>query len=352
MINHDQLICKVFFKDNNKLSNNYWKFIIRIKKDKYNNIKNYLINRYNDLTIESKTIFKESLYRILNKIDIRPKCKTCGNNVSFNPSKLTCYNDHCSASCEMKDYNVIKKHNQSCLEKYGSVNNIRKSQQTKLKRYNYKNYNNSELRNKTNINRYGYKCSLQNSAIKEKTIKTNIARYQNQFPQKNKNIKEKIKNSNINTCIKKYNVDNIMKINLINKKRIITLLSNHTFTISKPENESYQLLKEKYPDVIHQYRSKVYPFSCDFYIPSLDLYIECNYHWTHGKHLYNKDSKEDNIILEKWKSKGTKYYNNAINTWTIRDPEKYNIAKKNNLNYLLFYNIDNLKEWLVNNGKH
>ena len=25
-----------------------------------------------------------------------------------------------------------------------------------------------------------------------------------------------------------------------------------------------------------------YPFACDFYISSLDLFIECNYHWTHG----------------------------------------------------------------------
>ena len=39
-------------------------------------------------------------------------------------------------------------------------------------------------------------------------------------------------------------------------------------------------------DIIRQYKSDLYPFACDFYIPSLDLYIECNYHWTHGNKLY------------------------------------------------------------------
>ena len=169
---------------------------------------------------------------------------------------------------------------------------------------------------------------------------------------------EKIKKYEI-TCINKYGVkstwqqqksrikaQNTFKSYYSQNKLNNTKRKNRTFNTSKPENESYQLLKEKYPDVIYQYRSKEYPFNCDFYIPSLDLYIECNYHWTHGKHPYNKDSKEDNIILEKWKSKSTKYYNNAINTWTIRDPNKRKIAKEKNINFIEFFNIYKLKMWL------
>ena len=36
--------------------------------------------------------------------------------------------------------------------------------------------------------------------------------------------------------------------------------------------------------------------------------------------------------LEYWKSKNTKFYDNAITTWTIRDVEKRKIAKNNKLN--------------------
>ena len=36
--------------------------------------------------------------------------------------------------------------------------------------------------------------------------------------------------------------------------------------------------------------------------------------------------------------------------WTINDPLKRNIAKENNLNYLEFFNINELKDWLNKNG--
>jgi len=116
--------------------------------------------------------------------------------------------------------------------------------------------------------------------------------------------------------------------------------------MSKSENKSYNVLKEKYSDIIYQYKSDLYPFNCDFYIPSLNLYIECNYHWTHGGHPYNENNKKDQNQLKNWKEKNTKFYNNAINTWTIRDVNKRNIAKQNNLNYIEFWSLKELKTWL------
>ena len=133
----------------------------------------------------------------------------------------------------------------------------------------------------------------------------------------------------------------IKKQNEIKTKR-----KNNKFNKSKSEDESYNLLKEKYNDIKSQYRSELYPFNCDFYIPSLDLYIECNYGWTHCDHPFNENNKEDQLIVKSWKEKNTQYYNNAINTWTIRDVNKRNIAKQNNLNYIEFWNIGELKHWL------
>ena len=68
-----------------------------------------------------------------------------------------------------------------------------------------------------------------------------------------------------------------------------------------------------------------------------------------GNHPYNSDNIDDQNKLNFWKEKNTKFYNTAINIWTIRDVNKRNIAKQNNLNYIEFWNIDELKEWLNKN---
>ena len=118
-----------------------------------------------------------------------------------------------------------------------------------------------------------------------------------------------------------------------------------SFNKSSKEDESYEILCKKWQDTKRQYKSEKYPFDCDFYIPSLDLYIECNYHWTHGGKPY-EETEEDLAKVEKWKNKNTKYYDNAISTWTIRDVNKRKIAKENKLNWIEFFSILELNEWL------
>ena len=88
-------------------------------------------------------------------------------------------------------------------------------------------------------------------------------------------------------------------------------------------------------DIIYERhrKNKKYPFACDFYFPSNDLYLEIQGHWTHGKHPFNPENGEDQSIVESWKNKNTKYYNSAIDVWTVRDIKKREYAKKNNLNF-------------------
>lgn len=88
------------------------------------------------------------------------------------------------------------------------------------------------------------------------------------------------------------------------------------------------MIKSRFPNTKYQYKSKEYPFCCDFYVPELDLYIECNYHWTHGGHPYDPANDNDKRRLESWKQKISKYYNNAIKVWTERDILKRETAKK------------------------
>ena len=290
----------------------------------YNNskrIKETLLNKTQD---EKNIILEKRINTVLNKYKV------------INVSQLT----------EIKE----KKKN-TCLKHYG-VNSYLKTDDCKEKS------KQSFLKNKdkiiqkiqdTNLKRYGVKG--YNYVVGKKT---KLERYNDE----NYNNRKKY----IDTLQKKYGVNNVLQIPEV-KEKVSKILSlpetqdkinkskhkNNSFHTSKIDEQSYQLLKEKFPDVKYQYRSKEYPFNCDFYIPSLNLYIECQYGWQHCHHPYNKDDKEDQKLLEIMKTKNTKYYNNVINTWTIRDVKKRNIAKQNNLNYIEFWNIKELINWLNNN---
>ena len=94
----------------------------------------------------------------------------------------------------------------------------------------------------------------------------------------------------------------------------------------------------------------MYPFKCDFYVKSLDLYIEYNGHWTHNNHFYDKNNKIDIDALNRWieKSKYSKYYEIAVKVWSQRDVLKNETAISNNINYIVFwdYNLLDFKKWI------
>ena len=106
-----------------------------------------------------------------------------------------------------------------------------------------------------------------------------------------------------------------------------------------------------YSDTQIEYICERYPYKCDIYIPRFDLFIELNAHWSHGKHPFNPSSEEDLKKLDYWHTKEKEWeekkhiserknpYTEIIETWTVRDPKKLNIAKLNKLNYLALYNV-------------
>jgi hypothetical protein len=317
---------------------NYFSKWTCIPWDRIDNIyKEYLINRFKDINIYSNNnTYKEAYFRLKNNIEEIPKCPICGKKCksriySFG---LSCGNLECSSKIQSKTY-LENIHN-----KYGENINA----YTQLEHVKEKSRN-------TCLRKYGTTSPLGNKEIWEQTRKHTIEKYGAAYN------KEKLNE----TLMKKYGVPWFTLSNKLKEKtntketqekQYKTKKKNHSFNISKIENKSYIFLKNKYPDVINQYKSDLYPFNCDFYIPSLDLYIECNYHWTHGGHPYNENNKDDIETLNKWKEKDTKFYTNAITTWTIRDVNKRNIVKENNLNYIEFWNINELKEWLNNYGKN
>ena len=125
------------------------------------------------------------------------------------------------------------------------------------------------------------------------------------------------------------------------ERRYNTMKSNKSFNKSSVEENMYIDLCDKYgiDNVCRQYRDERYPFACDFYIKSEDLFIELNAHWTHGPHPFDKSNRADIELLTLWKSKATEtnMYSVAIDVWTRRDVLKQNVAKINNLNYITIY---------------
>ena len=132
------------------------------------------------------------------------------------------------------------------------------------------------------------------------------------------------------------------------KVRINSMRERGTFNSSKLEEKIFSYLFNKYPDVIRQYSDERYPFNCDFYVPSKDLFIELNQHWTHGNMPYDPENKECQEKLNIWKSKSkySNYYKNAIYTWTNLDVRKLNYFINNKLNYKIIYDVKkfNLEE--------
>lgn len=120
-----------------------------------------------------------------------------------------------------------------------------------------------------------------------------------------------------------------------------TKKSNGTYLHSKLEESVYSLLLNYFDDdlVFRQYMSDKYPFSCDFYIASLDLYLEINGNWTHGNMPYLDSDEECKAQLREWqeKSLSSDYYKNAIYTWVDLDVRKKRCVEENKLNYMVIY---------------
>lgn len=87
-----------------------------------------------------------------------------------------------------------------------------------------------------------------------------------------------------------------------------TRILNGTTNQSKSENEflhKLEILGINKDDIIHHYiDTKRYPYNCDFYIKSKDLFIEYQGHWTHGPDIFDKNNENHLNYLVKMQDKG------------------------------------------------
>ena len=122
--------------------------------------------------------------------------------------------------------------------------------------------------------------------------------------------------------------------------------------LSKDEKEMYKILCDKFgkENIKKEYKSERYPFRCDFYITTKDLFIEYQGYWSHGGEKYIGTKKQQEKLNEVMSKIQENYiYRTLIDTWTVKDVVKRQWAKNHNLNWIEFFNLDEFNKWIENN---
>lgn len=278
----------------------------RISKDLENKIIKCYLEPNNSYTVSKIfNVSRKTVIRVLERNNVPVHNKETLHSLKVLHNKQTCLNKYgvCNVS-QLPDHKI--KSESTCLTKYGATH-----------------YNKTEEG----------KSKFKQTCLKKYGVSTNA-------------IIDECVAKRKQTCLKRYGSEYASQTQECLLKIFNTKKKNHTFNSSKPEEEYYKYLMNKFgkDEILIQYRDKRYPYNCDFYIKSLDLFIELNLHWTHGGHPFDENNKEDLEKLKSWKEKAKKsiFYQNAINTWTVSDINKKKIAKENNLNYVSIYDKNNL----------
>ena len=346
---------------------------------------------------------KEKCYWILHGMTDFPKCKVCGKqlNKSSFLNIIRGYRLYCSHKCatQSEDFSKhISEAQKKCVanDPLHYAKKAEKSKATRMQRHGTYMSNEAKAKARATIDKhiaenpnYYYDCEQKSKATKianghhpnwhneERMVKT---RYE-----KNGGVweTEEIKTKRKNTCLERFGVDDASRSDVVKERRKHTIQKkygenitsffqtnqfksymisineqrkqkefetkrkNKSFKKSKQEDSCYHMLHFIYPHLIRQYRSSVYPFACDFYDPDSNTYFEFNGSWTHGGHWFDENNEEDMKKLQFWKHKHSKYYDNAIKTWTIRDIKKRQTAKQNSLNYIVFWTLDDVLQYVL-----
>lgn len=332
---NDNEVKKYFIKENGTINS------IKANEqclDFYYPLKDYLYGRFPD--IDKSDSPSEIVYRIVNKIEERPKCPLCGKNAQFKTYKLG-YSLYCSRECALSEdgkREMVKQYKRNCQEKYGVDNAAKlestkeKAKRTNLERYGAEHHTKTETYKERYLENYGVSSPMLLPGVKEKVRKTNIEKHGGPSPFCDIAVKSKIDYRSLAQKVSQ------------------TKTENGTFNKSFQEETLYEVLYEIFGEnAVRQYSSKKYPYKCDFYLKDKDVYIELNASQFHNFQPYKnyewqkKEAdeilKKSNELKEKNKETQKTQYDNVFETWTVRDVKKRTTAKNNKLKYLELYYV-------------
>ena len=342
----DKNIVWLFYTERGKINFNYFR---ESWINSHPNIFTYINKRFND----SDSIY-ENLYRLKNGLYERPVCVICGGRVHFD--KQHKFARHCCAKCSAMDDTTKQAHKNTCEDRYGVTSYTKTDEYRKrlkdicLEKYGVEHYTKSdsvkERQKNTCLKKYGHCSYCETDEFKEKSKNTSLLKYGTESPNSSESVKEK----QAKTCLEKYGTKSFLETEKCRyamresrKKRI-----GHGGSIK--EDMLYEFLIEKFQEVKREYKSEEYPFHCDFYIPSIHLYIEFNGMWTHGGKAFDSTNQEDIEKLNIWKKKAetSSYYRRAIIIWTEEDVSKREWARLNSLKWIEGWKIKDIIDTINN----
>lgn len=283
---------------------------------KKHNYYDFLINYYND----SESI-KETIYRIINNIDIRPTCAECGGRVRFDRGLFSTF---CCPKCRNNNEEVkiknkigVSKSLKKAYEKRGEEIK-QKRKETLLSNYNEEVSSPFALqvvKNKiknTLLNKYGVDNILKLKDFR-KTLETS-QKHSIQLQKEYGYDIEYVLNNYGEYDIKVKNGceihgDIIINASLFNnrtkkERKNYTTLCPICNPIKNPETnietQIKKILNELNIDYCQHYRELTSPYELDFYIPSYNIAIECNgIYWHNGKDNLKRHLLKKKICEEK-----------------------------------------------------
>lgn len=135
---------------------------------------------------DNDTPIRVRLICIRDNITVKPVCKVCGNDVTFNSAKGM-FNSYCpntkGSSCASRDTDLQQQIKQTTFDRYGTDNVLKLD-------------NVREQIKRTNTERYGGIAPIHNQAIKQKIKITNLKRYGSENPQQNSDVRDKTSQTN------------------------------------------------------------------------------------------------------------------------------------------------------------
>ena len=235
----------------------------------------------------------------------------------------------------------------TCLEKYGvayaCITDYAKSKAHTVEVENKR----TESVKKSMLDLYGG-YTMGSPVLSEKARKTKLERYGDE----NWSNREKYKQ----TMKELTGYENAFQLPEVREridysKVIETKRRKGTLNSSRLEKVLGKVLKSLYPDLLEQYRDERYSdpvtkreYACDFYIPSIDLFIEYQGSQFHHAHPFNANSKEDLEELARLQANSKKCHEEKgmlkcqadviIDVWTKSDPMKRKVAADNKIKLL------------------
>ena len=105
---------------------------------------------------------------------------------------------------------------------------------------------------------------------------------------------------------------------------------------------------------LHPYDAR-YPYNCDIYVKSLDLFIELNFYFVHGGHWFDENNHDDLLRVKHLQESTSIKCQKAVKVWTVDDVQKRQTAAASGIRYLVFWyknntnrGLDEFYDWFFN----